>query len=295
MPSQPDLSIVVPAYAEASLIAQSLRALAESLSARPPGFAEVLVVVAESDDGTLELSRECAPLFEHCSVIDAGPRAGKGRDVRIGMLAARGRFRLFMDADLATPVHHLDELDPYIAADLPIVIGVRDLWRTHRRMSRRLVATGGNLAVRALLLKGLSDTQCGFKMFRADVCQALFASSTVDGWGFDLEILAVARRMGYDIATLPIDDWSDPKPSEDGLGTDRIGRSAVEVFAELLRLRKRFGSQRRGAFAPWRRGPRATKRPAAVSAPGPAVVGALEPRLLLGDERDAAPAAAPSQ
>lgn len=242
MPRQPELSIVVPAYAEAPLIATSLRALAGFLAARPAGSTEVLVVVAESDDGTLELARECAPLFDQCTVIDAGPRAGKGRDVRLGMLAARGRYRVFMDADLATPLHHLDRLQPHIAVDAPVVIGVRDLWQTHRRLSRRLVATGGNLAIRGLLLRGMSDTQCGFKMFRADVCEEVFATATVDGWGFDLEILAIARRLGHHVATLTIDDWSDPKPAELALGADRIGRSALEVLKVLLRLRMRLGA-----------------------------------------------------
>jgi dolichyl-phosphate beta-glucosyltransferase len=269
MPSRPELSIVVPAYAEAPLIVQSLHALAASLSARPSGATEVIVVVAESDDGTFDLARECMPLFEQCSVIDAGPRAGKGRDVRLGMLAARGRFRLFMDADLATPLRHLDELAPYIAVNTPLVIGARDLWHAHRRLSRRLVATGGNLAIRGLLLPGLFDTQCGFKMFRADVGETLFAASTVDGWGFDLEILAMARRLGHDIAVLHVDDWSDPKPAGRGLGTDRVSGSAIEVFAVLLQLRRRMGFRPRGPLADANDGLAATSVGSATAHPRP--------------------------
>ena len=237
MHSQPDLSIVVPAYAEAPLIVRSLGALAHHLSTRSHRSVEVLVVVADGGDGTLELARRCTSLFEQCRVIDAGPRMGKGRDVRLGMLSARGRYRLFMDADLATPLHHLDRLEAYIAADAAVVIGVRDLWRTHRALRRRVVTTAGNALVRMLLLPGLRDTQCGFKMFRADVCEAAFRNATVDGWGFDLEVLKAARGHGHRIDTIVIDDWSDPKPAALGLGSDGVGTAAGGVLRDLLRLR----------------------------------------------------------
>ena len=244
MPRQPDLSIVVPAYAEAPLIVLSLRRLADHLSRLPTGSAEVIVVVADAGDGTLALARHCVPWFERCLVIDAGPRAGKGRDVRLGMLAARGRYRVFMDADLATPLHHLDELAPHMGAHAEVVIGVRDLWRTHRGRRRRAVTTGGNLLVRTLLLPGFRDTQCGFKMFRADVCEAVFQPATVDGWGFDLEVLVSARRLGYRIDTLAINDWQDPKPASQGLGSDSTWRAARQVLVVLIRLRLRMWRRR---------------------------------------------------
>jgi len=239
MSSQPDLSVVVPAYAEAPRIVSSLRALAAHFAARPSLRVEVVVVVADADDGTLQLARLCAPWFEELRVIDAGPRAGKGRDVRMGLLAARGRYRMFMDTDLATPLHHLDSLAAYMAANAALVIGVRDLWRTHTSLRRRLVAAGGNVLIRTLLLPGLRDTQCGFKLFRSDVCEVVFRDASIDGWGFDLEVLAAARRLGYAIDTLPIDDWSDPKPVVLGLGADPVGRAARQVLRDLLRLRVR--------------------------------------------------------
>lgn len=248
MQSPPDLSIVVPAYAEAPLIVQSLRALADAVSARAAGSVEVVVVVADGGDATLQLATNCARWFDKCTVIDAGSRVGKGRDVRIGMLAARGRFRLFMDADLATPLHHLDELDAHMAADAAVVVGVRDLWHTHRGWRRRLVTTSGNLLVRALLLPGFRDTQCGFKMFRADVCEAVFAPATVDGWGFDLEVLHAARRLGYRIETLPITDWSDPKAAAEGLVGDHVSGAARQVLATLVRLRLGRYARRAGAL-----------------------------------------------
>jgi glycosyltransferase involved in cell wall biosynthesis len=240
MPRRPDLSIVVPAYAEALLIVPSLRALAAHVRADRSTSVEVVVVVAESDDGTLALARQCAAWFEDCHIIDAGPRAGKGRDVRLGMLTARGRYRMFMDADLATPLHHLDRLRPYMAADADVVVGVRDLWHSHPERRRQLITAGGNLLVRMLLLPDLRDTQCGFKMFRADVCEAVFGEATINGWGFDLEVLAAARHFGYHIQSLQVDDWHDPKSSACGLGSDSAGSAAAEVLADLLRLRRRY-------------------------------------------------------
>lgn len=283
MQSRPDLSVVVPAYAESALIVSSLRALADHVGARPAGSIEVVVVVADGGDDTLELARQCAPWFERYRVIDAEARGGKGRDVRLGMLAARGRYRMFMDADLATPLHHLDELAAYMAADADIVIGVRNLWHVHEELRRRLVTSGGNLLVRMLLLPGLRDTQCGFKMFRAEVCEALFGRASIDGWGFDLEVLAAARRHGYAIETLHIDDWSDPKPSALGLAGEQVGSAAREVFGDLLRLRldlwirpnTRFG--RRAAFGP-------DRHPVGSAEPGSTTVnpGGTRPRWQLG-------------
>ena len=239
MPRQPDLSIVVPAYAEAPLIVASLRTLAAYLRTDVEDV-EVLVVVAESGDATLELARHCAHWFSRYRVIDAGPRAGKGRDVRLGMLTAQGHYRLLMDADLATPLHHLDQLRTLRQRNAEVVIGVRDLPRAHKEHRRRLIATTGNRLIRMLLLPGLRDTQCGFKMFRADVCEAVFRNAKIDGWGFDLEVLAAARRLGHHIQPLPIDDWHDPKPASRGLGTDTTGHAAAEVLGDLLRLRLHY-------------------------------------------------------
>ena len=249
MQKRPDLSVVVPAYAEATRIVGCLRELADYAAARTDVTIEVLVVVADSGDDTLELARQCAPWFEQCRVIHAGPRRGKGRDVRLGMLAARGRYRMFMDADLATPLYHLDELTAYMATDAAVVIGVRKLWDTHKEPYRRLVTSGGNLLVRMLLLPGLRDTQCGFKMFRADVSDALFRNASIDGWGFDLEVLAAARRLGYPIEMLPIDDWADPKAAALGLVGDDVGSAARQVLADLLRLRLELWLRPRARFA----------------------------------------------
>jgi dolichyl-phosphate beta-glucosyltransferase len=250
----PDLSIVIPAYREADLIVASLTAVADYLATCALESVEVIVVVADSSDATMALALDCAGRFPSVRVVAAGPRAGKGRDVRLGMLTARGRYRLFMDADLATPLHHLDALPSFMHDDADVVIAVRDLWHIHPGWTRRLITTVGNLLARVVLLPGIKDTQCGFKLFRADVCDAVFSQVVIDGWGFDLEALAVARRMGYRIDVLDVPDWSDPKATRDGLGHDHAGSAAARVLVDLARIRGRLWRGRYASSAPQRSG-----------------------------------------
>src|SRR5215469_6454375 len=109
-----DLSIIVLAYMEAGIIADSLQQLAGWLKTHDYGTVEVMVVTADSADGTAKIAQSQAKLFQHFRVVNAGPRVGKGRDVRLGMFEARGRYRLFMDADLATPLRHLDDVKAFM-------------------------------------------------------------------------------------------------------------------------------------------------------------------------------------
>jgi glycosyltransferase involved in cell wall biosynthesis len=237
-PPPPDLSIVIPAYQEAAFIAASLTRLASFLAARPQlGRVEVIVVVADSSDGTERLARGCAPLLGQLTVLAAGPRAGKGRDVRLGMLAATGAYRMFMDADLATPLHHLDSVHRLMRRDAAAVIAVRDLGSCHAGRKRRFITRWGNMLARLVLLPGLTDTQCGFKAFRGDVSDAVFRRSTIDGWGFDLELLALTRRLGHEVQTVTVDDWSDPKAAAQGLVQDAPMRAALRVLRDLVRIR----------------------------------------------------------
>lgn len=233
-----DLSIIVPAYMEASDIADDLEELASFLKTRDYGIVEVLVVVADSPDGTASIAGSKASLFQHFRVVHAGPRAGKGRDVRLGIFEAKGRYRVFMDADLATPLHHLDDFKrEVIDAGAPVGIAVRNLVSTHRGVVRKLITTGGNFLIQLLLLPGLKDTQCGFKIFEAKAAEEIFSRQTILGWGFDLEVLAIARRLHYQIVTIEAPDWKDPKASGSGLVGDSAAGAAVQVLRDLVRVR----------------------------------------------------------
>ena len=234
---QPDLSIIIPAYREAAVIESSLSKLAEWLKGHNYGDVEVLVVVADSPDGTAKLAERCAKDFASLRVVHAGPRVGKGRDVRLGMLEATDRYRLFMDADLATPLVHLDDVWRLMEHDATIAIAVRNLWSIHKQLSRKIITQAGNVLARFVLLSGIKDTQCGFKLFSAEATEAIFPKLTILGWGFDLEVLAIARKLKYPIDFIDTPDWRDPKAHTAGLAGDSTGGAALQVLGDLLRIR----------------------------------------------------------
>lgn len=233
-----DLSIILPAYMEAQGIAQTLDRLAEFLNTHAyDGGVEVLVVVANSPDGTARIAETKSSLFQNFRVIHAGPRAGKGRDVRLGMFEAEGRYRLFMDADLATPLEHLEEVKQLINGGAKVGIAVRNLVQIHSGFMRKVITKVGNILAQVILLPGFKDTQCGFKFFEAKAVEEIFSRMTILGWGFDLEILAVARRLGYQVDVIEAPDWKDPKAAGVGLVGDSAARAALQVFKDLIRVR----------------------------------------------------------
>ncbi len=222
---------------EAAGIAGALDELAAFLKTRDYGVVEVLVVVADSPDGTAKIAESRAGLFGHFRVVRAGPRAGKGRDVRLGMFEARGRYRMFMDADLATPLVHLDQVQQLIEHGDKVGIGVRELVKIHKGFVRKLITGFGNLLAQVILLPGIPDTQCGFKVFEGQAAEAIFSRMTIIGWGFDLEVLAIARKLKYKIVQIHVPDWHDPKAAGQGLVGDSATGAALQVFRDLLQVR----------------------------------------------------------
>jgi dolichyl-phosphate beta-glucosyltransferase len=232
-----DLSIIIPAYKEAGLIVDSLTRLADWLDSHMYGNVEIIVVTAESSDGTAKLAESTAYRFKHFTLIKPGPRVGKGRDVRSGILEAKGNYRLYMDADLATPLHHLDDIMSGIQRGDEIIIATRDLWAIHDSLLRKIISKLGNIAAQIILIPGIRDSQCGFKAFRSDVAIAIFKRQTMLGWSFDAELLAVARRLGYKISSFPTPDWTDPKDGNMGLVGDSPLHAAIMTFWDLVVIR----------------------------------------------------------
>jgi len=228
-----DLSIIIPAYNEARRIGESLEELADYLVANNFGQVEVVVVAAKSRDKTVEIARSKAKLFKSFRVIDAGSHVGKGRDVKLAMLEAKGKYRLFMDADLATPLHHMQAVNRHMQAGADVIIGIRDLQSTHTGL-RKFISSFGNILVRLLLRLKLKDTQCGFKAFKATVAEDLFSKQTIMSWGFDMEVLAIAKKRGYQIATIPIDDWQDVAG---GTFKNVAVTGALSTFKDLLKIK----------------------------------------------------------
>ena len=226
-------SIVIPAYSEAILIEESLNKVATYLKKDPSRYesTELIVVAADSNDNTSELAAAQSKLFSHFSLVKPGKKVGKGRDVRAGVLAAKGDYILFMDADLATPVRHI-----YSAFDLleesgaDLLIADRPLNKIHNTRSRRIKSVLSNLLIRFLATPGIKDTQCGFKAFKRDAAIKVFEPLETLAWGFDIEILVRARANNYKIVTLRINDWFDPKEDKMGL----VGESNLHALISTL-------------------------------------------------------------
>lgn len=231
-----DLSLIIPAYNEGSEFGARMKTLADYLKAHDYGTIEIVVMMQSNDtSGDVEQADDFSHHHPGFRVIHMGKRAGKGGAVRAGMFEAKGRYRLFMDADLATPLHHLDEVYNLMQHEAKVAIGVRNLVATHKGLLRKFITQFGNILAQVILLPGLTDTQCGFKMFEAEAAEAIFSRQTILGWGFDLEILAVARKLEYKIETFPINDWRDPKAA--GLVGDSAAKAAIQVFRDLLNVR----------------------------------------------------------
>lgn len=238
---KPELSIVIPTYNEAGRIESTLDQLSEYLSKEKLN-AEVLVVDAQSPDGTSKIVESYAKKFKHFRLVDAGPKPKgkfiKGRQVKIGMIEAEGQYVLFMDADLATPLKYISSAINELKTGKQVAICVRDLQTSHKGL-RKLVSGGGNLLVQMMLLPGIKDTQCGFKAFSREATNAIFPLQTIDSWGFDMEVLAIARKRGYSIGLIEVPDWKDVKEGSKISGSSPI-KASLQTFGDLLKIRWGF-------------------------------------------------------
>jgi dolichyl-phosphate beta-glucosyltransferase len=234
----PIYSIVVPAFREADLIGSTLQGLANYLSEQGiKDKTEVIVVAADGGDDTAGIAQSFAEHFMTLRVVQPGARVGKGRDVRAGMQVARGQYVMYMDADLATPLVHLMPLLQQLEAGYDVVIGVRDLWTIHTGL-RKYGSFFANVLIRLLATPGIRDTQCGFKGFRADAARRLFAHMTIVGWGFDIELLVLARLAKLHVGTMKLADWHDPKPAGNGLSGDSPIHALLTTLRELLIIKR---------------------------------------------------------
>ena len=231
---RPHLAIIIPAYNEQERLGPTLARIAEY--ARTLDFdAEIWVVNDGSADDTAKLVRCVAESEPLVHLLDCEKNQGKGAAVRRGMLEIDAEWLLMSDADLATPIEELDKLWPHVSEATPIAIGSRPLKESELEVRqpwyREMMGRCFNLAVRTLGIKGIADTQCGFKLYRQDVARDIFSRSTIDGFGFDFEVLMIARDLGYNIAEVPI-RWQHKEGSKVNLLRD-----GVRMLRELMLLR----------------------------------------------------------
>ena len=228
-----DLSIVIPAFNEEERLPASLGAVSAYLAARPSApRVEVLVVDDGSSDATASRGEDAGRRHGlDLRVLRLPKNRGKGFAVRTGCLEAAGRLILVSDADFSTPIYEWEKL---ASANVPVAIGSRavdeSLVKERQSLGRRTMGKLFNRIARLLLVPGIRDTQCGFKLFTREAARAIFSRTRVDRFAFDVEALALARELGYPIAEVPVLWFNSPDSRVTLFG-------GAQAYWDLLRIR----------------------------------------------------------
>jgi glycosyltransferase involved in cell wall biosynthesis len=205
--AQPYLSIIIPAYNEAERIPQTLIDMDKRLSGVDYSY-EILVVNDGSKDGTASVVKNMAKMVKNLKLIDLRDNVGKGGAVKQGMLLATGKIRLFTDADNSTSIDQFEKMIPLFKDGYGVVIGSRAVKGAQldppEPFYRQVIGKTLNLLVQLFLLPGIWDTQCGFKAYTDEAAEKIFIKSSISGWGFDVESLALAIRLGYRVKEIPV-------------------------------------------------------------------------------------------
>lgn len=229
------LSVVIPAYNEERRLPATARRVLDYLGRKDYPF-EVILVDDGSTDATPGFIRALAKDVPAVQALHLSPNQGKGAAVRTGMLAARGAIVLFSDSDLSTPIEEVERLSAaLLERDAGVAIASRRLRGANlpipQPFHRRVMGTGFSLLTRTVALPGLYDTQCGFKLFTSRAARDIFSRVTVTRFGFDVEALYLARRLGYRVVEVPV-TWRDSSES-------RVSpwRDSTRMFGDVLRIR----------------------------------------------------------
>src|SRR5450432_1335327 len=230
----PKYSFIIPAYNESARLGSTLESVLNHIAAQR-WDAEVLVVNDGSRDSTADLVRTWVRTHPELQLIENPGNRGKGYSVRNGMLNAKGDVLVFSDADLSSPIEEAVKLFAAIEAGADIAIGSRWLrpdTQTHRQsLLRQFYGRLFNLALRILLGLNFKDTQCGFKAFTRDAAQAIFPQQKIERWGFDPELLYLARRAGLKVQEVPV-AWAHME----GTRLNPL-RDGIRMFGEVLKIR----------------------------------------------------------
>ena len=231
------VSVVIPVHNEVTRLPPFLKTVVTYFEGRGEPY-EVLIMDGGSDDGTPDLVRRFSAKCAAVSVHVLPHNRGKGYAVRQGMRRARGRHRLMADADGATPITEFARLERAIEAGADIAIGSRVLQdeavTRQNKPHRRLAGTLFNVVVRCLGVRDVSDTQCGFKLFRAEAADDVFEHARIDGFGFDVEVLLLAQQRRYRTVEVPV-TWFDQPGSKVSVASEAL-RMVGQVLAVRCRL-----------------------------------------------------------
>ena len=225
------LSIIIPAYNEAKRLPASLVKVREYLSASPWEFAEVVVVDDGSTDDTVQVARDAG-----VRVLQNPGNRGKGYSVKHGMLEAKGEWALFTDADLSTPIGEVEKLwSALVDEPAQAAVGSRAVDRSlvgvHQPWLREAVGRVFNAVMRVVTGLPFKDTQCGFKLFQSSAGREVFSRQQLDGFGFDVEVLFIAKQLGFRSLEVPV-RWDNVE------GTKVSLLLGLAAFVDLLKVRR---------------------------------------------------------
>ena len=231
----PYLSVIIPAYNEEKRISATLLDIDRYLSRQNYDY-EIIAVSDGSKDNTVSVVRNLQTKIRNLRLIDNKENHGKGYVVKQGMLEAGGEYRLFMDADNSTTIDHLDKFWPLFKQGYDVIIGSIELKgakiEEKAAWYRRWLGRISKYIIRVVAgLWKIHDSQRGFKLFTAKAAEAIFSKQTIMRWGFDIEILVLAKKMGFKIKEVPV-NWSNPGESKVTL------TSYIKTFQELLKIRR---------------------------------------------------------
>lgn len=228
-----EISVVIPAYNEGKIIGKNISKIISFLENKKFNY-EIIVVDDCSKDGTSDIVKDFNS--KKIVLLRNKKNMGKGHSIKRGILNAKKDLILFSDADLSTPIEELDSLLRYID-DYDIVIGSRgekSIIKIKQPIYRRIAGKMFPILVNFIVLKGIRDTQCGFKLFRKNLAKDIFKKQRIDGFCFDVEILYLAKNAGYKIKEVSV-TWSNRADSKVNPIIDPI-----KMFIDLIRIKYKF-------------------------------------------------------
>jgi len=240
MENKPYLSVVIPAYKEKERIGSNLLEIESFLSTKSFDY-EIIVVVDGSPDNTAEVAKNYSSQVKNLRVINNKENHGKGYVVRQGLLEAKGKFVVFLDADGSTSITHLEKALPELENGADLVVGSRKIKgafvQIHQPKYREIMGEGGNWLIRIVLgLWSFPDTQCGFKALTGQAAHEVASRMVVDRFGFDFELIILAKVLGFKIVQMPV-RWLN----EEGSTVSLTGPNGfIQVLIDLFKTRGRL-------------------------------------------------------
>lgn len=228
------LSVIIPAYNEEKRLLSTLSKICAYLFTKDFPY-EIIVVDDGSTDNTLQMVKNFASSNRHIVILINEQNSGKGFSVRKGMLSARGEYVFFTDADLSTPIEEIEKCLPYLINGYDVVIGSRSMPGSdilvHQPWYREKMGKIFNFMVNMVLLKGIIDTQCGFKGFKREAVRTVFNRCKIDGFSFDVEALYLSRKYNFKIKEIPIRWENSPLSKVSPI------KHSLQMFKDLIGIK----------------------------------------------------------